>query len=115
MTNLKLVLILFTILSSINIQAQEKEKSQKPEKEFIVYERARQVSRLEIRRNTKLKENAVEIETRNITGGTALLQGDVPAAEITSMEAVVGSYGLKLEYPERVAQYYCDCQTLYIR
>lgn len=97
MKNLKLVFLLIAALSSFSVQAQEKEKS-KPEKQYVVYERSRQITRLDIRRNAKATANVVEIETQSVTGGSAtLLQGDVPTVEITSMEVVAGSYGRKNE------------------
>jgi hypothetical protein len=98
MKNFKIVLLLAAILSSLSIQAQEKVKPPKPEKQYIVHEKGRQVTRLDVRRNTKAKANIVLIETQSITGGSAtLLQGDVPTVEITSMDVVFGSYGSKRE------------------
>ncbi len=98
MKNFKPVLLLAIILSSFSIQAQEKVKPPKPEKQYIVHEKNRQITRLDIRRNTRDSANVVEIKTQSINGGSAtLLQGDVPTVEITSMEVVVGSYGTKRE------------------
>jgi hypothetical protein len=53
---------------------------------------------LEIWRDTRSTTNIVEIQTQSITRGDAtVVRGDVPTVEITSMEVVVGSYGIKRE------------------
>ena len=98
MKNFKLVLLLAIVYACFNTQAQEKVKPPKAEKMYIVYERARQITSLEIRRNPRATTNIVEIQTQSVTGGDAtLLKGDVPTVEITSMEVVVGGYGTKRE------------------
>ncbi|MES3016501.1 MAG: hypothetical protein V4721_01930 [Bacteroidota bacterium] len=98
MKNFKLVLLLAIILSGFNMQAQEKVKPPKAEKQYIIHERARQITRLEFWKDPRATANIVVIQTQSVTGGSAtLLSGDVPTVEITSMEVVVGGYGTKRE------------------
>ncbi len=98
MKSFKLLLLLAITLPFLSTQAQEKAKLPNAEKQYIVHERARQITRLDIRKNNKAKENVVQIETQSVTGGSAtLLKGDVPTVEITTMEAVVGSFGRRNE------------------
>jgi hypothetical protein len=98
MKNFKLVLLLALVLSCFNTQAQEKVKPAKAEKKYNVHWKDRQITRLDIRKNKKATTNIVEIQTQSITGGDAtLFNGDVPTVEITSLEAVLGSYGTKRE------------------
>lgn len=98
MKNFKLIILLAIIFSSFNIQAQDKVKPPKPEKPYVVLEKSRQITRLDIRRNTKAKANIVEIETYSIVGGSiTLLQGDVPTIEMTGLEVFAGSFGMRKE------------------
>ena len=71
MKNVKLVLQLVIFLSCFNTQAQEKVKPAKAERNYIVIERARQITRFDIRRNTRATANIVEIQTQSVTGRSA--------------------------------------------
>ena len=98
MKNFQLVLLLAIVLSCFNTRAQQNVKPPKAEKQYIVIEKARQITRFEIRRDTRATTNIVEIQTLSVTGGNAtFLNADVPTVEITSMEVVFGSYGTKRE------------------
>ena len=65
------------------------------EQMFVVYERGAKVSRADIRRDDISKENLIEIEALNVSGGSISLGRKnpvLPPAEITSIISINGSY-----------------------
>lgn len=90
-------------LSSLAVSAQEKivtasnekKKSSRPEKAFIIYEKGPLMSKTSFRKDTKAAGNIIEIEALNVTGGSILMGREkpvLPPAEITDIIPMLGSY-----------------------
>lgn len=90
MKNFKIILIALFALSVFSVNAQPKPKAERP---YIILERGQHMTRLNIIKDTRGKENTVQIEALNASGGTLRVQGpEMLGADITNVLATVGSY-----------------------
>lgn len=90
MKNLKIILISLFALSIFSVNAQPKSKEEKP---YSILERGQHMTRLNIIKDVRAKENTVQIEAVNASGGTLRVQGpEMLGADITDVLATVGNY-----------------------
>lgn len=86
----KTILIVLIALSVFEINAQSKSKAERP---YTILERGQHMTRVNIIKDLRAKENTVQIEAMNASGGTPRIQGpDMAPADITNILATVGSY-----------------------
>lgn len=89
---MKKIKLLFALIafSTISVHAQ-----QKPVKPFAVHERGQYMSKVDVRKDVRGTENIVQIEALNVSGGSALIRGEIlPGAAITEAIATEGSYNM---------------------
>lgn len=90
MKNLKIILISLFALSIFSVNAQPRSKEEKP---YSILERGQHMTRLNIIKDVRAKENTVQIEAVNASGGTLRVQGpEMLGADITDVLATVGNY-----------------------
>lgn len=90
MKNLKIMLIVLFAIASFSVKAQPKPKAERP---YTILERGQHMTRLNIIKDIRGKENTVQIEAVNASGGTPRIAGpDMVGADITNILATVGSY-----------------------
>lgn len=86
--NSRFILIVLCTFISFSVNAQPK-----TEKSYIVFERGQHMTRLSIIKDLRGKENTVQIEAVNASGGTPRIDGpEMLGADITNVLATVGSY-----------------------
>lgn len=91
----KTSLLFFVILFSFSANAQKKPKAPKPEKQFVIYEKGTYMTSVDVRKELKSSENLIQIDALNVSGGTALVRGEIlPGAEINQVIATQGNYNL---------------------
>lgn len=77
-------------LAVFSVNAQPKPKAERP---YTILERGQHMTRLSIIKDIRAKENTVQIEVVNASGGTPRIDGpDMAGAEITNVLATIGSY-----------------------
>jgi hypothetical protein len=84
-----LLTFLVTVISLLGFVSPIKEQT------FVVYERGAKVSKAEIRRDAVSKENIIEIEALNVSGGSISMgrrNPVLPPAEVSSIISINGSY-----------------------
>jgi hypothetical protein len=80
---------------SLAVQAQKKERPEKPVKQFTIYEKGQYMTKVDVRKEIRGTENIVQIDALNVSGGSALIRGEVlPGAEISQVLATAGNYNL---------------------
>jgi hypothetical protein len=80
---------------SLSVQAQKKERPEKPVKQFTIYEKGQYMTKVDVRKEIRGTENIVQIDALNVSGGSALIRGEVlPGAEISQVLATAGNYNL---------------------
>ncbi|MDP2412882.1 hypothetical protein [Daejeonella sp.] len=90
MKNLKIMLIVLFALSVFSVNAQPKPKEERP---YTILERGQHMTRLNIIKDVRAKENTVQIEAVNASGGTLRVQGpEMLGADITDVLATLGNY-----------------------
>ncbi|MFA6946493.1 MAG: hypothetical protein WC220_11390 [Pedobacter sp.] len=88
MKNFKIILITLIGFTAISSSAQS--KSERP---YTIIERGQHMIRVSVIKDTRGKENTVQIEALNASGGTLRLEGpEMLGADITAALATVGSY-----------------------
>lgn len=84
------MLVALFVFAAFSINAQPKPKAERP---YTILERGQHMTRLNIIKDTRGKENTVQIEAVNASGGTLRVQGpEMLGADITNILATVGSY-----------------------
>lgn len=84
-------LLIFTV-GFVQAQAQSKSKP-KPERPYVIHERGQYMTKINVIKNLRSTENAVQIEAVNLTGGIGrIVDDDMPGAEITDVGAFIGSF-----------------------
>lgn len=87
---IKTMLIAFIALSVLELNAQSKSKAERP---YTILERGQHMTRVNVMKDLRGKENTVQIEAMNASGGTPRIQGpDMAPADITNVLVTVGSY-----------------------
>ena len=87
---IKTMLIALIALSASWLNAQPKSKAERP---YTILERGQHMTRVNIIKDLRGKENTVQIEAMNASGGTPRIQGpDMAPADITNILATVGTY-----------------------
>jgi hypothetical protein len=90
MRNFKISIITLIVFFAISANAQS---NFKPERPYTLVERGQHIPRLSIIKDKRGKENTVQIEALNASGGTLRVQGpEMLGADITDVLATVGSY-----------------------
>ncbi|SDN12729.1 hypothetical protein SAMN05421813_1456 [Daejeonella rubra] len=90
MKNFKLIIVILIVFSAISANAQSKSK---PERPYTILERGQHMTRLSVIKDSRGKENTVQIEALNASGGTLRVQGpEMLGADITDVLATVGNY-----------------------
>jgi hypothetical protein len=90
MKNFRIVVVILIAVSAISANAQSKSK---PERPYTIFERGQHMTRLNVIKDSRGKENTVQIEALNASGGTLRVQGpEMLGADITDVLATVGSY-----------------------
>ncbi len=90
MKNFKIMLIALFALSIFSVNAQPKPKAERP---YTIFERGQHMTRLNIIKDTRGKENTIQIEALNVSGGTLRVQGpEMLGADITDVLATIGNY-----------------------
>jgi len=90
MKNFKFILIALLAFMAFSGNAQPKAKA---ERSYTILERGQHMTRLNIIKDMRGKENTVQIEALNASGGTMRLEGpDMLGAAITNILATIGSY-----------------------
>ncbi len=90
MKNFKITLIALFSFICVFVNAQPKPKVERP---YTIFERGQHMTKLNIIKNMRGKENTVQIEALNASGGTPRIEGpEMPGADITDVLATVGSY-----------------------
>lgn len=90
MKNLKIILIILFAFTAFSVKAQPKPKAEKP---YTILERGQHMTRLSVIKDMRGKENTVQIEALNASGGTLRIEGpEMLGADITDVLATVGSY-----------------------
>ncbi len=80
---------------TLSVQAQKKERPEKPVKQFTIYEKGQYMTKVDVRKELRGTENSVQIDALNVSGGSGLIRGQVlPGAEISQVLAIVGNYNL---------------------
>ena len=78
------------------VQAQTKSKSKskpKPERAYVIHEKGQHMTKLSVIKDLRGKENTVQIEALNVSGGTARVVGEtMPGADISDVVAYFGSF-----------------------
>ncbi len=107
MKNLKIMMIALVALAVFSVNAQSNPKPKpKPESPYTILERGQHMTKVSIIKNLRGKENLVQIDANNLTGGTARIVGsevagedfqighveELPGADITEVVAFIGSY-----------------------
>lgn len=89
--NIRKALILGILVFTAGfIQAQSKPKTERP---YVIHERGQYMTKINVIKNLRSKENTVQIEAVNLTGGIGRIVGeDMPGAEITDVGAFIGSF-----------------------
>ncbi|WP_395811660.1 hypothetical protein [Daejeonella sp.] len=83
------------ICLSLSVHAQKKERSEKPLKQFMIYEKGQYMTKVDVRKELRGTENTVQIDALNVSGGSGLIRGEVlPGAEISQVLAIIGNYNL---------------------
>ena len=91
----KLLCIAVIVCLSLLVQAQKKERPEKPVKQFTIYEKGQYMTKVDVRKELRGTENSVQIEVLNASGGSGLIRGEVlPGAEISEVLATAGNYNL---------------------
>ena len=91
----KLLCIAVIVCLSLFVQAQKKERPDKPVKQFTIYEKGQYMTKVDVRKELRGTENSVQIEVLNASGGSGLIRGEVlPGAEISEVLATAGNYNL---------------------
>jgi len=90
MKNFKFILIALLAFMAFSGNAQPKAKAERP---YTILEKGQHMTRLSIIQDMRGKENTVQIEALNASGGTMRLEGpDMLGAAITNILATIGSY-----------------------
>ncbi len=90
MKNFKFILIALFAFTAFSVNAQPKAKAERP---YTILEKGQHMTRLSIIKDMRGKENTVQIEALNASGGTLRLQGpEMLGADITNVLATIGSY-----------------------
>jgi hypothetical protein len=90
MRNFKISIITLIVFFAISANAQS---NSKPESPYTIFERGQHMTRLSIIKDKRGKENTVQIEALNASGGTLRVQGpEMLGADITDVLPTVGSY-----------------------
>jgi len=91
----KFLTIFMIVGLSMSVQAQKRVKPEKPERQFTIYERGPYMTKIDVRKELRGTENIVQIDALNVSGGSALIRGEIlPGAEISQVLATVGNYNL---------------------
>ena len=91
----KSLCIAVIVCLSLCVQAQKKERPEKPVKQFTIYEKGQYMTKVDVRKELRGTENSVQIEALNASGGSGLIRGEVlPGAEISEVLATAGNYNL---------------------
>ncbi|HQS52332.1 MAG: hypothetical protein B7X86_11040 [Sphingobacteriales bacterium 17-39-43] len=86
----KIMLIALFAISILSVNAQPKIKAERP---YTILERGQHMTRLNIIKDVRAKENTVQIEAVNASGGTLRVQGpEMLGADITDVLATIGNY-----------------------
>lgn len=92
----KLLMLGILILNIGFVQAQTKSKSKskpKPERAYVIHEKGQHMTKLSVIKDLRGKENTVQIEALNVSGGTARVVGEtMPGADISDVVAYFGSF-----------------------
>jgi hypothetical protein len=87
---IKTILSALITLSVFGVNAQTKSKAERP---YTILEKGQHMTRVNIIKDLRGKENTVQIEAMNASGGTPRIQGpDMAPADITNILVTVGSY-----------------------
>ena len=90
MKNFKIMLIALFAIEAFSVNAQPKPRAERP---YTILERGQHMTRLNIIKDTRGKENTVQIEAVNASGGTLRVEGpEMLGADITDILATVGNY-----------------------
>lgn len=90
MKNFKIMLIALFAVAVFSVNAQPKPKAERP---YTILERGQHMTRLNIIKDVRAKENTVQIEAVNASGGTLRVQGpEMLGADITDVLATLGNY-----------------------
>jgi hypothetical protein len=87
-----LIISIISLIVFFAISANAQSDS-KPERPYTIFERGQHMTRLSIIKDKRGKENTVQIEALNASGGTLRVQGpEMLGADITDVLATVGSF-----------------------
>jgi len=90
MKNFKFILIAAFVCTVFTVDAQPKAKAERP---YTILERGQHMTRLNIVKDMRGKENTLQIEALNASGGTLRLEGpEMLGADISNVLASIGSY-----------------------
>jgi hypothetical protein len=91
----KFIAITMTLFFSISGFAQTKLKPEKAQMQFAIYEKGQYMTKVDVRKEKRGTENIVQIDALNVSGGSALIRGEIlPGAEISQVLATLGNYNL---------------------
>lgn len=91
----KFLSVAVIVCLTLSVQAQKKERPEKPVKQFTIYEKGQYMTKVDVRKELRGTENSVQIDALNVSGGSGLIRGQVlPGAEISQVLAIVGNYNL---------------------
>jgi len=92
---IKFLFIALIVSLSVSVQAQKKEKPEKPVKQFTIYEKGQYMTKVDVRKELRGTENSIQIDALNVSGGSALIRGAIlPGANISQVLATMGNYNL---------------------
>lgn len=95
MKTFKFIAITMTLFFSITGFAQTKLKPEKAQMQFAIYEKGQYMTKVDVRKEKRGTENIVQIDALNVSGGSALIRGEIlPGAEISQVLATLGNYNL---------------------
>ena len=95
MNVIKFLFIALIVSLSVSVQAQKKEKPEKPVKQFTIYEKGQYMTKVDVRKELRGTENSIQIDALNVSGGSALIRGAIlPGANISQVLATMGNYNL---------------------
>ena len=90
MKNFKISLLALFAVTSFSVHAQPKPKA---ERAYTILERGQHMTRLNIIKDMRGKENTVQIDALNASGGTLRLEGpEMLGADITDVLATIGNF-----------------------
>ncbi len=94
------VLMVFLFFSTIAIAQDTKsvKDKKKVEKAYVIHEKSDKISRVDIRKDSRMTENIIQIDATNASGGAGMLSSaPLPPAEITGIALLSGSYNMTRE------------------